>query len=348
MFPTFARVLAQIEAPTQGADAVQPDPAAPTGGDTSSATEPAATPQANETSPDVDGQPSLIDGLGDTAHEVKGLLSGAVRGDWESIVALAVQYLLPAIGLLLVLVAAYFVARFLSRLVSGPVSRRVDATLGRFLGKLVFNLVMIGAILGVLGSVGVNVAAFAAILAAAGFAIGLAFQGTLSNFASGIMLLVFRPFKVGDAINAAGITAKVAEIDLFFTIFDTFDNRRIIVPNADVFSGTIENITHHPVRRAEIKVGVDYGCDLDEARAALNRAAESVPGVQQGEGRGHQVMVMEFGGSSIDWVVRAWFTREDFWTDREQLIHAIKRELDAAGIGIPFPQMDVHLDRRRG
>ena len=336
MLPSFATVLAQS------------DPSAPDAADSATSVPAGAEPSVSAGSEDVgETDPSVIGGLGETASEVKGLISGAVRGDWDALLALAVEYLLPALGLLLVLVVAYFVARFLSRLVSGPVSRRVDATLGRFLGKLIFNLVMIGAVLGVLGSVGVNVAAFAAVLAAAGFAIGLAFQGTLSNFAAGIMLLVFRPFKVGDAINAAGITAKVAEIDLFFTIFDTFDNRRIIVPNADVFSGTIENITHHPARRAEVKIGVAYSCDLDAAREALNRAAESVEGVQRGEGQGHQVMVMEFGGSSIDWVVRAWFTKEDFWTHREQLIHAIKRELDAAGIGIPFPQMDVHLDRRR-
>lgn len=278
-------------------------------------------------------------------REVKGLLGEALQGDVEAIVSLSVSYLLPAVGLLVMLIAAYFVARFVSQMVSGPVSKRVDPTLGRFLGKLIFYLIMIGAVLGVLGGVGVNVAAFAAVLAAAGFAIGLAFQGTLSNFAAGIMLLIFRPFKVGDAINAAGITAKVAEIDLFFTIFDTFDNRRIIVPNSDVFGGTIENITFHPVRRADVNVGVAYDSDLDQARAALNRAAESVEGLQLGEGRGHQVMLKDLGALSIDWVVRAWFTKEDFWTDREKLIQAIKRELDTAAVTIPFPQMDVHLDR---
>jgi small conductance mechanosensitive channel len=279
-----------------------------------------------------------------TFDGVGALLQQALAGDTHALIELAVKVGLPAVLVLVVLIAAYFVGRFLGRAVSKPVTKKVDPTLGKFFGKVVFWVVMIGGLLGVLGKFGVSVASFAAVIAAAGFAIGLAFQGTLSNFAAGIMLLVFRPFKVGDAVNAAGITAKVAEIDLFFTIFDTFDNRRIIVPNADVSSGTIENITFHPVRRAEVKVGVSYDCNLDEAREALNKAAESVEGVQRGEGQGHQVMVMEFGGSSIDWVVRAWFTKDDFWVDREKLIHAIKRELDAAGIGIPFPQMDVHLD----
>ena len=299
--------------------------------------------QTTSTNDSAAGSGNATPGLSDAGREVTGLFGAALSGDLEALVTLGVRYLLPAVGLLLVLVAAYFIARFLARLVSGPVSRRVDATLGRFLGKLIFYLVMIGALLGVLGSVGVNVAAFAAVLAAAGFAIGLAFQGTLSNFAAGIMLLVFRPFKVGDAINAAGITAKVAEIDLFFTILDTFDNRRIIVPNSDIFAGTIENITYHPVRRADINVGVAYDSDLDQARVALNLAAESVPGLQRGEGQGHQVLLNGLGSSSIDWIVRAWFTKADFWTDREALIQAIIRELDAADIAIPFPQMDVHL-----
>ncbi|MEO0515392.1 MAG: mechanosensitive ion channel domain-containing protein, partial [Planctomycetota bacterium] len=182
--------------------------------------------------------------LAETGAEVKGLLGQAIQGDAEAIITLAVQYLLPAVGLLLLLIVAYFVAKFLAGLVSRPVTKKVDPTLGKFFGKLVFYLVMVGAVLGVLGSVGVNIAAFAAVLAAAGFAIGLAFQGTLSNFAAGIMLLVFRPFKVGDVINAAGITAKVDEIDLFSTTFDTPDNRHIIVPNSKIFGDTIENVTY--------------------------------------------------------------------------------------------------------
>ena len=157
----------------------------------------------------------------------------------------------------------YFVAKFLSRLASAPVKMKVDETLGKFTGKLVFYVLMIFVFIAVLGRVGVEVTSFAAIMAAAGFAIGLAFQGTLSNFASGVLLLVFRPFKVGDVINAAGITAKVYEIDLFTTTFDTPDNRRIVVPNSSIAGGTIENITFHGQRRLDVAVGVDYSADID-------------------------------------------------------------------------------------
>ena len=276
------------------------------------------------------------------------LVSRATHGDIEAIITLATRYVVPAIVFLLILIVAYFVGRLLARAAERPVTRRVDPMLGGFIGKIVFYAIMIGALLGALQFVGVGVASFAAVIAAAGFAIGLAFQGTLSNFSAGIMLLALRPFKVGDAVSAAGITAKVQAIDLFFTVFDTFDNRRIIVPNSDVIAGNIENITYHPERRADVDVGVSYNADLDATRAALTKAAESVDGLVHGEGRGYQVFLKGFGASSVDWVVRCWFPGADFWPLKEQQVQAIKRELDAAGITIPYPQMDVHLDGRLG
>lgn len=288
--------------------------------------------------------PGVVTGVEDASTQVKSVLGQAMQGDPEALVVLGVRYVLPAVGLLLVLIVAYFVARFLSRLVSGPVTKKIDPTLGRFFGKLVFYGVMIGALLGVLGSVGVNIAAFAAVLAAAGFAIGLAFQGTLSNFAAGVMLLVFRPFKVGDSVNAAGMTAKVFAIDLFHTEFDTFDNRRIIVPNSSIFGDTIENITFHAHRRVDVPVGCEYAAKIDQTREVLTAAAESVEGRVDGEGRGYQVYLTGLGSSSVDWVVRVWFPTADFWVKKEQLTRAVKMHLDEAGIAIPFPQMSVHLN----
>ena len=194
---------------------------------------------------------------------------------------------------------------------------------------------------------GIPVASFAAILAAAGFAIGMALSGTLSSFAAGVMLLIFRPFKVGDVITAAGITAKVDAIELFTTTFNTPDNRRFIVPNSEIFGGTIENITFHSVRRADVNVGASYDADIAATRDALNRAADSLAELRvEGEGRGHQVYLLQLGGSSVDWVVRFWTRADDFWSVKEQLTAAVKRELDAAGIGIPYPQMDVHLHQQ--
>jgi len=270
------------------------------------------------------------------------------EGDWQRVATsageLLAAYALPALAALLLLVAAYFLAAFLARVCSAPVCKRVDETLGRFVAKLVFYGVMVGAGLGILQFFGIGVASFAAVIAAAGFAIGLAFQGTLSNFAAGVMLLVFRPFKVGDVVNAAGITAKIYEIDLFHTMFDTFDNRRIIVPNSSILDDTIENISHHRERRVDVSVGVAYDASLDATREALTAAAESLSEQMiPGEGRGFQIVLLELGSSSVNWVVRFWTRTDDFWTVHEELTAAVKNHLDEAGIGIPFPQLEVHL-----
>lgn len=193
-----------------------------------------------------------------------------------------------------------------------------------------------------LGRFGVQTASLAAVIAAAGLAVGLAFQGTLSNFAAGIMLLTFRPFKVGDTVNVSGETGSVEEIELFFTHIDTFDNRRIILPNATVFGTKIENISHHPLRRADVNVGVDYTADVDRTREVLLAAVASVEG--QAQGKEPQVVLQNFGASSVDWTVRIWAPAATLFPTREATLRAIKYHLDEAGIGIPFPQMDVHFD----
>lgn len=279
----------------------------------------------------------------ETANRLaKGDLSGAAESGWT----LVVRYGVPAIVALLLLIVAYMVASFLARICSMPVRRRVDETLGRFIAKLVFYGVMVCALLGVLQYFGIGVTSFAAVVAAAGFAIGLAFQGTLANFAAGVMLLVFRPFKVGDVVNAAGLTAKIYEIDLFNTVFDTFDNRRIIVPNGVIVAGTIENISHHEERRVDVAVGVEYSASIAQTRQTLEAASESLNEfVIEGEGRGYQVVLGDLGDSSVQWTVRFWTQAENFLPVKEKLTEAVKNHLDAAGIGIPFPQLDVHLNR---
>lgn len=284
--------------------------------------------------------------LNKTADET---LEAIKSGDFKSAAAalgdLLKGYAVPAITALVVLIVAYFIAAFVSRLCSSPIRKRVDETLGRFVGRVVFYLIIVGAFLGVLQYFGIGVTSFAAVIGAAGFAVGLAFQGTLSNFSAGVMLLVFRPFKVGDVINAAGITAKVNEIDLFATTFDTPDNRRIIVPNSMISSGIIENVTHHDERRIDVTVGVDYSADIDTSRANLLAAAQTIDGVIEGEGRGIQIYLSELADSSVNWVIRVWVPAADYWGKREELMRAIKLQLDDANIGIPFPQMEVHLNQ---
>lgn len=276
--------------------------------------------------------------------DVSAALNGLVKGDFEAAWPLISDYLLPAAGAILVLIVGYMVAKFVGRIVSTPVRKRVDETLGRFVGKMVYYAIMACVTIAVLSTVGVNVASFAAILAAAGFAIGMAFQGTLGNFAAGIMLLVFRPFTVGDAVVAAGVKGKINEIDLFTTTMDTPDNRRIIVPNSAIASGTIENMSYHEHRRVDVPVGCDYSADLRDTRQVLEQAAESLGGyLINGDGRGYQVVLGTLGDSSVNWTVRYWTAAANYWTVSEALTEAVKNHLDEAGIGIPFPQMDIHV-----
>ncbi|MEJ2503272.1 MAG: mechanosensitive ion channel family protein [Gemmatimonadota bacterium] len=251
--------------------------------------------------------------------------------------------LLDIVGALVLLLVTVWVAAWARRVTQKGLERGgMDPTLTKFAGQHArYGVLILGGI-AVLSVFGINVASFAAILAAAGFAIGMALQGTLGNFSSGAMLLIFRPFKVGDVVSVAGITGKVVEIALFSTQFDTPDNRRIIVPNGEIYGSTIENITFHPTRRVDVDVGTDYGADLRATRAALERVAAEAEGVLQDPPP--QVYLKELGGSSIDWAVRAWALTPDYWAVRERITQSIKEALDAAEIGIPFPQMDVHVD----
>ena len=247
------------------------------------------------------------------------------------------------------LFASYFVAKMASRTIADGVCRRVDETLGKFLGRISFYSLLISAALGILAWFKVPVAGAMAVITAAGFAIGLAFQGTLSNFASGVLLLVFRPFKVGDMVIAAGVTGKVNEIDLFTTTLDTPDNRRLIVPNSAIAGGTIENMTYHAHRRVDLVVGVAYGADLEQTRAALTAAATALNDLMiAGDKRGFQVMLTQLGTSSVEWTIRFWTATSEVFAARERLTHEIKMHLDRAGIEIPFPQMQLHVSPDSG
>ena len=272
----------------------------------------------------------------------EGLLSNI---DLVALSERAVAMSIRVAGALLFLAVAWMVGAWCRRCVRKALTKtHVDETLSIFLANAARWTVLLLAVLAALGMFGIQTTSFAAVIGAAGLAIGLAFQGTLSNIASGIMLLVFRPFTVDDFINAGGVNGRVVEIGLFTTTFDTLDNRRIFVPNSLIFGGTIENDTYHDVRRVDVAVGTDYGADLDEVRAVLERAIGNVDGVL--EDPEPFVYLLQLGGSSIDWSVRAWCSTEAYWEPREALTRAVKIELDKAGIGIPCPQMDVHLDGR--
>jgi small conductance mechanosensitive channel len=254
------------------------------------------------------------------------------------------QIIIPAAGGLLGLLAVYFISKLISRRIAAIICRRVDETLGKFIGKIFFYGLMIVASVSILSYVGLPVSGFMAVLATAGFAIGLAFQGTLSNFSAGILLLVFRPFKVGDMVNIASVVGKINEIDIFTTTLDTPDNRRLIIPNSSITSGTIENVSYHPERRVEVLVGVEYGANIENTRAALARAVESMSDLMiAGEDRGYQIILNNLGASSVDWTVRMWVARENFAAAKERLTSQIKISLAEHHIAIPYPQLHLHM-----
>lgn len=277
-----------------------------------------------------------------SAEAQASILNRASSGDFGWLWELLTTNGIKIIGVLALFIIGLIVAKWMSRLTAkGLEARKFDTTLTKFFANMVRYVVLTLVILMCLGAFGADVTSFAAIFVAAGFAVGLALQGSLSNFAAGVMLLAFRPYKVGDVVSVAGVTAKVDEIQLFTTTLDTPDNRRIIAPNSQIFGAVIENITFHSERRVDVNVGVEYSADIDQTREVLNKAAASV----EGQVREHQVVLAGLGASSVDWQVRIWSPTADFFAIKEATTRAVKKALDEAGIGIPFPQMDVHLDK---
>ena len=275
-------------------------------------------------------------GLAETVRGLPGLV--------ENNIPLLVDFGLRLVGVVVLLLIGLAVARWAQRITTRALERaKIDVTLSKFFGRLARWGVLLLVALAVLGVFGIPTASFAVVLGSMGLAIGLAFQGTLSNFASGVMLLIFRPFKVGDVVNVAGVTGIVDEIAIFTTAIDTFDKRRYIIPNSNIFGAVIENITYHSTRRVDVNVGTDYGADLQKTREILETAARQV----QGRLAGEDVVVWldSLGDSCIGWQVRVWCAAADWGAVKQALTRDVKNALDAAGVGIPFPQMDVHLDK---
>ncbi len=265
----------------------------------------------------------------------------------ESAGRLFEEYGIPAITVLLIILGALLVSAWASRVIRGSCTRAdLDETLARFFAKMARWIMLLVAAMFCLGVFGIQTASFAVVLGAAGLAVGMALQGTLGNIAAGVMLLVFRPFKVGDAVRVAGEFGKIDEIELFTTAMDTFDNRRIIIPNGTIFGATIENVSHHATRRVDVAVGVDYGADIDKTRQVLEEAAANVEG--RLDDPEPAVVLGDLGDSSVNWAVRVWANADDYWPVKQATTRAVKQALDAAGIPIPFPQLDVHLDQAGG
>jgi len=230
------------------------------------------------------------------------------------------------------------VTAFVSRLMN---SRSADPTLVRFLSNVVYAILLTAVILAALDTLGLPITSLVAVVGAAGLAVGLALKDSLGNFASGVMLVTFKPFSQGDFVEVAGISGKVDEVRIFSTILTTPDNKQITIPNGLVYAEAITNYTARDTRRIDLVFGVGYDDDLKKAREVLTRICAEHPLVL--DDPAPNIFVMNLGDSSVDFAVRPWAKTADYWTVWGDLLETGKAELEAAGCSIPFPQRDVHV-----
>ncbi len=246
------------------------------------------------------------------------------------------------VSALIILIVGMVVARVLDRLVHHATERaHLDPILGGFLGRLLRISVLLVAVIVALDAVGVKTTSLVAVLGAAGLAIGFAVKDYLSNFAAGVILMVFRPFKAGDFIDVAGTSGIVEQVNIFHTVLRSTSNQEIVIPNSHVYATNIVNYSARPTRRIDLVIGIGYSDDIVKAKTALAAVAAT-------DERLHKdpepvILVDSLGESSIDLVLRVWTNTADYWVVRSDLLEAIKARFDADGISIPFPQRDVHL-----
>ncbi|CAA0092827.1 Small-conductance mechanosensitive channel [Zhongshania aliphaticivorans] len=256
----------------------------------------------------------------------------------------AISIGIRAASALAMLLIGYWVAKFISGIVRKAMTNRgTDATLTNFLAKLVFFIIFALAAIPALAHAGIQTASVIAALGAAGLAVGLALQGSLANFAAGVLLIAFRPCRVGDWVDAGGCSGTVESISLFSTILLTGDYKRIVIPNSQVMSDAITNYSVMPRRRIDLVVGISYDADMRVAKDILKKLVDADERILKDPAP--TIAVSELGDSSVNLVCRPWVATADYWATRWKLTEDIKTEFDAAGVGIPYPQMDVHFHK---
>ncbi|MGJ0314439.1 mechanosensitive ion channel family protein [Aliarcobacter cryaerophilus] len=260
----------------------------------------------------------------------------------DNIVEIAIGYSMSFIFALLI----FFIGKWISKSVVkilGKALRKVggvDETLVKFLENIVYYALLTVVIIAALNKLGIATTSFLAILGAAGLAVGLALKDSLGNFASGVMIIIFKPFRVGDFVTAGGVTGSVSEVGIFNSVFVTGDNQRIVVPNSSITSGSITNVNAFDTRRVDLVVGISYDDDIKKAKDLLTNLLTSHEKILVD--KGITVAVSELADSSVNFVVRAWVNTPDYWEVRFFLIENIKLVFDKEGITIPYPQQDVH------
>ena len=263
-------------------------------------------------------------------------------GIWDKISSLGFDFGIKALTAIVI----FYVGRLVAKIVTNGIrkvmtSREVDKILESFVTSLVYWAMMTFVIIAAINQLGIQTASLIAIMGAAGLAIGLALQGSLANFAAGVLIVLFRPYKTGDWVEAAGISGSVVKVQILTTILKTGDNKEIIVPNGQIMNSIITNYSANDTRRVDLAFGVGYGDDIDLVRSVIKDVVNADPRVLKEPEC--LVAVSQLADSSVNFTVRPWVNTADYWAVYFDLTEAVKKRFDKEGISIPFPQRDVHV-----
>lgn len=251
------------------------------------------------------------------------------------------EYGLKVIGAFIIWIIGSYIIKKINKLLVKTMNKvEYDESLEKFISNLIIGALKVLLVIVILGNLGVETTSFAAVLAAAGLAVGLALQGSLSNFAGGVLLLIFKPFKTGDFIEAQGEMGVVKEIGIFTTKINTTDNKEVIIPNGILSNGNITNYSTEENRRIDITMGVSYDADIKQTKDLLMKVLTDNPKVLKDPAP--TIFLSELADSSVNFTVRPWAVSDDYWDVYFEVMEACKIELDKAGIEIPYPQMDIH------
>ena len=261
---------------------------------------------------------------------------------WETLKTTGVDFGLQ----LLIALAIFIVGRMVARMIQKGIRRmmraqEMDKILETFVSNLAYWTMMIFVIIAAINQVGIQTTSLIAVMGAAGLAIGLALQGSLSNFAAGVLIVIFRPYRVGDWVEAAGISGSVEQVQILTTILKTGDNKQIIVPNSQIMDSIITNYSANDTRRVDLTIGVSYDDDLDKVRATIQALVDADERILKDPAC--TIAVAALADSSVNFTVRPWVKTADYWGVMFDLTEAIKKRFDEEGISFPFPQQDVHL-----
>jgi small conductance mechanosensitive channel len=260
----------------------------------------------------------------------------------EAIVPYITRYGMQVLGAVIILILGKIASSIAAKMVRKAMTRaKADPALIGFLASGISIAILAFAVIAALAKFGVQTTSFIAVLGAAGLAVGLALQGSLSNFAAGVLILIFKPIRIGDLVEVAGKLGKVADIGIFVTTLNSLDNQKLIIPNSMVTGDVINNVNGNGTRRVDMMAGISYADDMNKAKAILEKILAEHPKVLKDPAP--TVAVKELADSSVNFIVRPWCDGADYWTVWFDVTQRTKEEFDSAGISIPFPQTDVHL-----